>query len=78
MNRRKLAFRKYPLNNIDCTRSLVYRTCFCHPSVVMNTRIFQTHTYPITESEDYAFGYHFLKPTNFTMFRSLYITGVVT
>lgn len=61
----KIGFRKYPLNHIDCKRTLVYRTCFCHPSVLMNSRIFQTHVYPITESEDYAFWLSLCKSYKF-------------
>ena len=47
--------RKYPLSDISCKRTLVSRTCFCHPSVLINTRIFRNHLFPHTGSEDYAF-----------------------
>ena len=60
-----IGFRKYPSSDMLCKRTLVYRTCFCHPSVLINTRIFRNHLYPDTGSEDYAFWISICKTSKF-------------
>ena len=64
-NSQIIGTRKYPSADISCKRTLVYRTCFCHPSVLINTRIFRNHLYPHTGSEDYAFWISICKSSKF-------------
>ena len=47
--------RTYPAQDDGCKKSLVYKTCFCHPSVVIKSSIFDDNKYPNSKSEDYAF-----------------------
>ena len=57
--------RKYPESDNDCKRTLVYKTCFCHPSVMINARILRNYMYPHTGSEDYAFWLSICKISKF-------------
>ena len=49
-----LSRRIYPAEDSQCKTTLVYKTCFCHPSILMKASVLKTVPYPITKSEDYA------------------------
>tara|TARA_A100000164_G_C21895971_1_gene767929 strand:+ start:943 stop:1719 length:777 start_codon:yes stop_codon:yes gene_type:complete len=46
--------RKYPVKDYECKKTLVSRTCFAHPSVMMRREFMLNNSYPLTGSEDYA------------------------
>ncbi len=46
--------RKYPKNDLQCKKQLIYKTCFCHPSVMMKREFLLKNNYPNLSSEDYA------------------------
>jgi len=46
--------KQYPRYHRKCIETLSYKTCFCHPSVIMDSSILFDHSYPLIGSEDYA------------------------
>ena len=46
--------RKFPLNDKKCKKQLIYKTCFCHPTIMMKREFLLRNKYPNLTSEDYA------------------------
>ena len=46
--------RTFPQSDYNCKRQLIYKTCFCHPSIMMKKEFLLNNKYPNLSSEDYA------------------------
>ena len=46
--------RKYPTSNKKCIQTLAYKSCFCHPSIMVRKSFFLRNKYPLISGEDYA------------------------
>ncbi len=51
---REIGQRKYPETNKECCITLAYKTCFCHPSIMVKKEFFKKNKYPNISGEDYA------------------------
>jgi len=45
---------RYPDTDFHCKSTLVYKSCFCHGSVLLRSRLLKHYQYPHAGSEDYA------------------------
>lgn len=46
--------RQYPESDYECKKQLIFKTCFCHPTVMMKRNFLLNNYYPDLSSEDYA------------------------
>tara|TARA_B100000401_G_scaffold434258_1_gene374081 strand:+ start:293 stop:1090 length:798 start_codon:yes stop_codon:yes gene_type:complete len=49
-----IGFREYPTSNKKCKETLAYKSCFCHPSIMVKKSFFLKNKYPLISGEDYA------------------------
>ena len=62
----KIGYREYPISNKKCKETLAYKSCFCHPSIMVRKSFFLRNKYPLISGEDYALWLKSYKNSTFS------------